>query len=226
MMTEIARLEHMDSQRFDISKSKKNIKGLGLCIIDDRDSEDETNSSRSSSPLLSTPNGSYDFFPRTRGYSPNFTDSATNTRESSVSPPSSNSSIPMQDELTEPPASQTDVTFLATPPPKFQLLPRCFSRPSSPVTSRPNSPFRPISPINFSALNCFSQPDALEEEIVYMWDKRARELEGLADVKVQVHQEVATDSKLEPTPVGIEKVTEQEAFRRRVLEPTAVVSAA
>ncbi|KAF7362458.1 hypothetical protein MVEN_00593400 [Mycena venus] len=235
-MADIERLEIMDSQRFDASKRRTN--RMNLSIQTGLSDEETTSlSSRSSSPVVSTPEGSWDSFAFARDSSPELSDSASDSRQSGPStPPTSldsslNSSLVLGDDAKTKVLRQTDVfdkgAFVTTrtiirPIPRSPI-PRCFSRPSSPVTSRPSSPLRPRSPLNFGALNCFSNADAFTEQVDYLQVQRARELEGLADAKVHVHQIITTDSEVE-LPWIVQKVVDPEGLRRRAMEPRGVVS--
>lgn len=202
------------------------------------DDEETSLSSRSSSPVA-TPEGSWDSFSFARDSSPEGSDSASDSHQSPSTPPSSaDSSLALEDDPNPKIIRQTDVfdkgTFVTTrtiirPAPRSPL-PRFFSRPSSPVTSRPSSPLgisRPSSPINFGALNCFSSADAFTEQVDYLQAQRERELNGLAEVKVHVNQIVTTDVE-EVLPWIVQQVVNPEGFRRRAvaMEPRGSVSCA
>jgi len=231
-MTNTERLEVMDSQRFDASKRRANRMNLNI-QTGLSDEENTSLSSRSSSPVIGTPEGAWDSFTFARHSSPEFSDSASGSRQSEPSTPPTtvNSSLNLEDDANAKVFRQTDVfdkgNFVTTrtivrPIPRSPIL-RCFSRPSSPVTSRPSSPLRPSSPISFGALNCFSNTDAFTEQVDYLQAQRACELEGLAEVKVHVLQVVTIDSQVE-LPWIVQKVVDPEGLRRRAMEPRGVVS--
>ncbi|KAJ7750092.1 hypothetical protein DFH07DRAFT_1062205 [Mycena maculata] len=211
-----ARLEIMDSQRFDASKRGTNRPNLniqtGLC--------DKEDASITSAPA--TPEGSWVSF-NFRDSSPEVSDSGSDSLESTTPPTSSDSSFALEDDIDPKFFRQTDVfdkgdrtttRTIIRPIPRSPILPGCFSRPSSPVTSRPSSP------INFAALNCFSTSDVFAEEVDYMQVKRARELDG-GEVEVRVHQVVSTDTEI---PWIVRNVDDTEGLRRRAMEPRGTVS--
>ncbi|KAJ7033408.1 hypothetical protein C8F04DRAFT_624110 [Mycena alexandri] len=217
MMTDTERLEVMDSQRFDVSRRGTN--GMNLSIQTGLTGDASASSSRSG-----TPEGAWD----------SFTSSANASGSALSTPPTSvNSSLTLQDDDATNPKTirQTDVfdkgTFLSTrtiirPIPRSPI-PAFFSRPSSPANSRPSSPL----PINFGALNCFSNAaaDAFTEQVDYIQAQRAREIDGLADVEVHVHQVVTTKTE---APWFVQKIVDPEGLRRRALymEPRGSVSCA
>ncbi|KAJ7133744.1 hypothetical protein C8R43DRAFT_1133277 [Mycena crocata] len=228
-MMDAERLEVVDSQRFDASKRRTNRLNLNI-QTGLGDDEDTSVTSRSNSPLL-TLEGSGASFTFARDSSPDASDS----HGSSTPPTSVTSSVTLEDVVDPKSVVQTDVfdkgDFLTTrtiirPVPRSPLLSGCFSRPSSPVISRPSSPIsfitsRPSSPINFSALNCFAAPDAFAEQADQLQAQRARELAGSADVQVHIQQVVSTATE------GRWIVRESaipEGLRRRAMEPSATVS--
>ncbi|KAJ6497430.1 hypothetical protein C8R45DRAFT_127020 [Mycena sanguinolenta] len=206
----------MDSQRFDVSKRRKN-SSMNLSIQTGlSDDENTSSSSRSSSPLRTTPEGSWDSFAFVCNFTPEPSESGTDSAPSAPSTPP---------PPTPPKDNDNDETVVSFLTPRKKPILHYFSRPSSPVPSRPNSPLRPSSPINFGALNCFSNADAFSEHVDYLQAQRARELEGSADVKVHVHQVVATDIQAQ-LPWIVQKVVDPEALRvqRMREEPRGVVS--
>ncbi|KAJ7125378.1 hypothetical protein C8R44DRAFT_875185 [Mycena epipterygia] len=223
----------MDSQRFDASKRQTS--RLNLSIQTGLSDEDEASISSHPNSPLHTPEGSWDSFIFARDSSPDASDSASDSLESSTPPISLTSYVTLEDDINPKTICQTDVFdkgpghFVTTrtiirPMPRSPLLSACFSRPSSPVTSRPSSPIsfsRPSSPINFAALNCFAASDAFAEEADYIQAQRARELEGRAEVEVHVHQVVSYQSE---APWIVQKVAHPEGLRRRAMEPRGIVS--
>ncbi|KAJ7645916.1 hypothetical protein DFH06DRAFT_1136082 [Mycena polygramma] len=218
------RLEVMDSQRFDASKLRINRKNLSI-QTGLSDEENSVHSSRSTTPSLTFE----------RDSSPDRSDSASDSRESSPPTSENTSLLSLGKDTNLKSISQIDVfekdgftttRTIVRPIPSRSRLPKCFSRPSSPVASRPSSP-RPTSPINFGALNCFANADAFAEEVDYVQAQRERELEGLAEVKIHVHRDelVSTETTL-PLPPSVEKYANPEALRlnRRALEPTGSVT--
>ncbi|KAJ7251144.1 hypothetical protein B0H12DRAFT_649890 [Mycena haematopus] len=216
-MTDTGLLEVMDSQRFDVTKRRKN-STMNLSIQTGLSDEEHSPVSPHSSSLLSiTPAGSWDSLARDFS-TPELSDSVS---DSPTSPPSTPPS-PVRDHDNGELFYPTAVSFVT---PRINPILRCFSRPSSPVPSRPSSPLRPRSPINFCALNCFSNADAFTEHVDHLQAQRARELAGLADVKVHVHQVIATDSQTE-LPWFAQRIIDPEALRlqRTRDEPRGVVS--
>ncbi|KAJ7496628.1 hypothetical protein FB451DRAFT_199626 [Mycena latifolia] len=226
-MMDAERLEIMDAQRFDASKRRTVASRLNLSIqtglSHDSDSDDASVSFESHSPLDS-PVGSWDSLVFAQGSSPEASDSASDSLESTP-PTSLNSSITLEDDVNPQAIRQTDVfdkgPFVTTrtiirPMPRSPLLPGCFSRPSSPV----NVTSRPSSPINFAALNCFST-DAFTQEVNHLQAQRARELEGTAEMQVRVHKVVSTEAE---SPWIVQRVAQPEGLRRRAMEPRGFIS--
>ncbi|KAJ7478586.1 hypothetical protein B0H11DRAFT_1916587 [Mycena galericulata] len=217
-MDTAARLEIMDSQRFDASKRKTSNMNLS---IQTGVSDGEIVFANNFGP--ETPEGSWVSFTFARDSSPEVSDAASDSPESST-PPTSVSSSDNLDDIDPKVIRQTDVfdrgNFITTrtiirPTPRSPLLPGCFSRPSSPVTSRPSSP------INFAVLNCFSSTDAFTEEVDHLQAQRARQLEGRGDMEVHVHEVISTEVEV---PWIVQKVVNPEGLRRRAMEPSGVVS--
>lgn len=237
----------MDSQRFDASKRRVRFSAIHPFTIVDLPifqtnrlhlniqtgiiDEEEASFSSSSSPPPSPSAGSWITF--ARDSSPEVSDSASDSLESSSPPSSVNSSVTLEDDIDPKVVRQTDVfdkgnsvttRTIIRAIPRSPILPGCFSRPSSPVTSRASSPLgfaRASSPINFAALNCFSTTDAFAEETDYLQVQRARELEGMGEVEVHVHQEIHTEIE---APWIVQKVVNPEGLRRRAMEPRGIVS--
>ncbi|KAJ7798629.1 hypothetical protein B0H14DRAFT_3492324 [Mycena olivaceomarginata] len=218
-MSDTERVEVMDFQRFDISKrtNRKN-----LSIQTGLSDEETTSSTRSSSPVVTTPEGTWGSSTFGSDSSPDLSDSASadSVRATHLC------------DTVEPPRTikendhtelffHTDISFL-TPRTLVRPIARCFSRPSSPVTSRPSSPLRPSSPINFGALNCFASADAFTEHVERMQAQRAREVDGLAEVKVNMHKVITTDVSDE-LPWIVQQVIDPQALRLRA-EPRGVIS--
>ncbi|KAJ7198487.1 hypothetical protein GGX14DRAFT_401856 [Mycena pura] len=247
MISDIERREIMDAQRYDVAKRRTNRKNLNI-QIGTNDSKDSSVTSRSNSPLL-TPEGSWVSFhiaaaPSPEGSdssdSPEGSNSASELSGSSPSAPPSSfvaSCIAREDDIGDTEIRQTDMfakdEFVVTrtiirPTPRSPL--GCFSRPSSPLPSRPSSPgptrTRPLSPIalNFAALNCFV-PSGFEADVDHLQAQRAREHCRTAAVQVQVHQLISMDIDT-PWPLEQDNSYAVEGLRRRLVEPTATVSAA
>ncbi|KAF8161740.1 hypothetical protein K438DRAFT_1776279 [Mycena galopus ATCC 62051] len=227
-MTDIERLEVMDSQRFDFSKRRtNNSMNLSIQTGFSDDGSDISLSSGSSSPLSSTLGDSCESL--ACDSSPETCDSASDSASKPLppTPPGLLQPFPVTPKAGD--SGQllcpTAVSFV-TPRTSIHPILRCFSRPSSPAPSRPSSPLRPSSPINFGALNCFSNADAFTEHVDYLHAQHARELEGRADVEVHVHQVVATDFQVELPPWIVQKVVDPEALRvqRTRDEPRGFVS--
>ncbi|KAJ6590172.1 hypothetical protein DFH09DRAFT_222870 [Mycena vulgaris] len=225
MMMDTARLEIMDSQRFDASKRRMLTNHMNLNIQTGLSDEDGSSVSSQSDAALDSPVGSWDSFTFARDSSPEASDSSSNSLESSTPPTSVNSSVILEDDVNPKLISQTDVfdkgpfvttrTIVRPMPRSPLLLPGCFSRPSSPVTSRPSSP------INFTALNCFSNSDAFALELDHLQAQRAHELAGRADVQVHVARMICTEVE---APWIVQKVAQPEGLRRRAMEPRGIVS--
>jgi predicted thioredoxin/glutaredoxin len=81
---------------------------------------------------------------------------------------------------------------------------------------------RPSSPIDFGALNCFANADAFTEHVEHMQAHRARELDGLAEVKVNMHKVITKDVSDE-LPWIVQQVIDPQGLRLRA-EPRGVVS--
>ncbi|KAJ6631394.1 hypothetical protein B0H10DRAFT_2207063 [Mycena sp. CBHHK59/15] len=267
-MVEAARLEVMDSQRFDVSKRRASPTlsiQTGTSISDDDASASSLFSSRPASPLQS-PSDSWESFTFVRDASlAANSDSTDNSLELATPPSSVSSTVAVEDAADPRVIRHTDVfdkgdsvttRTIIRPVPRSPILAGCLARPSSPISrpispllsgyfscpsspansrptspfGRPNSPFRPSSPLNFGPLNCFGSTDAFAEEAEYLQAQRARELAGCAEVLINV-REVVTSVQEEPWIVTKVLTPERagandhEGLRRRVMEPRATVTA-
>ncbi|KAJ7163067.1 hypothetical protein C8R46DRAFT_1281398 [Mycena filopes] len=213
MMTDtIERLEVMDSQRFDVSRRGTNRKNLSIQTGPKDEDDSSASSSRSATPEDAS-------------------DSSASSSNASVSAASTsvNSSLTLAEDRDIAAADpktirQTDVfdkgdststTRTIIRPIPRSPIPAFFSRPSSPANAN-NARSRPSSPINFGALNCFSSAaaDAFTEQVDCVQARRAREMEGLANVEVRVHQVVATATD---APALLQQIVDPEGVMRRVV---------
>ncbi|KAJ7647842.1 hypothetical protein FB45DRAFT_860894 [Roridomyces roridus] len=211
---EAARLDIMDAQRFDPSKRTSN--RSELTVRTGGNEED-------ASTAPATPRSWVTFLePCIESSSSSDSDagSVSIDEESSTPPTSLQSSITLEDALDPKSIQQFDVFDKGdsiTTRTIIRPVPRagCFSRPSSPVTSRPTSP------INFAALNCFTG-DAFAEEVDYLQEKRAQELAGQAcALEVRVQRQIVFEVEM---PYIVQKTVDPEGLRRRKMGNVSSVS--
>ncbi|GLB37961.1 hypothetical protein LshimejAT787_0410120 [Lyophyllum shimeji] len=173
------RLESMDAQRYDLSKSRHRRAPSSIstdvsrpstaCSSPTSELDSDSASSTDRSLTASTP-------PTTESF-------ASITLEdgaSQVGQDADKIHDTSADSVTDTEEHTTTCTIIR-PAPRSPII-EFFSRPSSPVTSRPSSP------INFGALNCFGSTHAFEDDVDYMQAQRAKELTGDRDLRVFVTQ--------------------------------------
>ena len=205
------RLEAMDAQRYDLSKSFKHEVSINFYFVfiqltfwQSRSSLSiitEASSGHSNGTQDMTASNPWTGYAITPCNSPasSLTDISSSLNQQSltgscpITPPPEVSTISLPLEGSAAHGGKEEEYFTSSctiirPMPRSPIS-EFFSRPSSPF-SRPSSPTsRPSSPIIFSTLNCFGSTDAFEDEVDYLQAQRSKELEGHSAIRIHVEQE-------------------------------------
>ncbi|KAF8058745.1 hypothetical protein FPV67DRAFT_516163 [Lyophyllum atratum] len=165
------RVEAMDAQRYDISKSRHR-----------RDQSSDSTDSFQASSACSSPSTSDLESDSASSNDDSLLDSTTPSTDSSASSSleevtTASATVDKVDHAGNEDEPSTTHTIIR-PLPRSPII-EFFSRPSSPVT-------RPNSPLNFATLSCFSSTAAFEDDVDYVQAQRAKELSGQSNVRVYV----------------------------------------